>query len=399
LRLTRLLMLSPAEMTRDPRARRATATAHRFGFDVIAVCGQLTGEEPAPLEGVHVVRVGRLGRARPSHERAEQPVEPRALLELHGIYRLARLTLRTRRLWRAGRRVGPVNVVHAHDLDTLPAGWLLARRYGARLVYDAHELYSAFESRPPVLYWTAMLALERALARRADAVVTVNESIAEELERRLHLPRMPFVVLNAPELDTSDPDWSEAKSLRVVYQGALGPGRRLDDLLAALAAAPSASLTLRVVRTSREEIERAVDAHGLSGRVRVAEPLPPDSLQDGLRQHDVGVIFDRPTTPNSHLASPNKIFEYLMAGLAVVTPSLPELTRIVHGENVGLTFEPGDPAALGKTLERLAEDRSLLGLLRRRARSVALDSYNAERQARVLLTAWSPAPSEAASRR
>ena len=63
-----------------------------------------------------------------------------------------------------------------------------ARRARARLVYDAHELYASFEADPPRLYRAAMLALERALARRADAVVTVSDPIADELVRTLGWP-------------------------------------------------------------------------------------------------------------------------------------------------------------------------------------------------------------------
>jgi glycosyltransferase involved in cell wall biosynthesis len=388
--VARLLLITPAELSRDPRARRAAAAAHSHGLGVVGLCGRISGEEPASLPGVDVVRVGPQGRTDSSWITggALRPAG-HVVRELRGLYRLARLVLRTLRLVRGGRTWGGVAVVHANDFDTLPAGYLIARESRARLVYDAHELYSEFDPDPPRLYRAVAFALERALARRADSVVTVSEAIADELERRLGLPRRPLVVLNAPARDERDLDAEpEPGPLRAIYQGAFGTGRPLEDLLAAVRDAPGVSLTLRVPRAEPAALRAAVAADGLDGRVDVADPVPPDGVVDGLRGFDVGVVFDRPATLNGALGAPNKLFEYLMAGLAVVAPRLPGLEPIVEGEGVGVTYEPGRPELLAAALARLASDRELLAELRSRARSVALGRYNAEAQAARLAEAW-----------
>jgi glycosyltransferase involved in cell wall biosynthesis len=387
--LRRLLLLTPAELTRDPRARRAAIAARGHGLDVLGVCGRVSGEEPVPLDGVAVIRVGPRGATDPLRE-GGRAIPGRSLLgrELVGLFRIARLALRTVRLWRAGRRVAGVAIVHAHDLDTLPAGWLVARRRRARLVYDAHELYSSFEPDPPRLYRTVMLALEGALARRADAVVTVNEPIARELQTMLGLEQRPLVVLNVPTLEPENSRAPSAGMLRAIYQGAFGPGRPLDELLAAVHEATNVHLTLRVVRIPAETLRAEVERWGLEGRVAIEQPLPPDRLIQGLRGRDVGVIFDRPHTRNSELSLPNKFFEYLMAGLAVVAPRLPALAERVEADGVGLTYTPGRPDELGTALERLAADRSLLEAMRRRARDLAVERYNAQAQEPALLAAW-----------
>ena len=113
--------------------------------------------------------------------------------------------------------------MHANDIDTLPAGLALARRSGARLVYDAHELYSEFEAPAPRLAQQLTLALERRLARRADTVVTVSDHMARELQARLGLRAQPLVVTNAPRRTTVEPREFEDGPLRVVYQGGSVP--------------------------------------------------------------------------------------------------------------------------------------------------------------------------------
>ena len=126
-----------------------------------------------------------------------------------------------------GRHIRP-SIVHAHDLDTLPAGWILAQRHRARLVYDAHEFYSGFDVAPP-RFWRAVAGTaEGLIARRAGAVITVSSAIAERLEEIYSLPTRPAVLLNCPPLEEFE--IAEHPQLRAIYQAAAGPGRQLEDL-------------------------------------------------------------------------------------------------------------------------------------------------------------------------
>ena len=380
------MLLTPAELTRDTRARRAAAAATELGFGVVGVCGRISGETPVPLDDVVIVRAGRAGR---THRQWTLGTEPKresgAKRELRGFFRLARYAVRTARLVRAARTFGGTNIVHAHDLDALAAGYVLARQARARLVYDAHELYSDFEPFPPRAARAVLLRLERTVARRADAVVTVSDAIADELRRRFGVD--PIVVLNAPPLDAREPPEPPADPLRVVYQGAFGPGRPLEDLLAGIAETRNVRLTLRVSRTPASDLRAAIP-EAMRERVVPADPVPPARVIDGLHGHHAGLLFDRPLTRNAELSSPNKLFEYLMAGLAVVVPRLPGMTPLVEGERVGLTYEPGRPDLLAEALTRLDADRNELTSFRKRARTLALDRLNAVAAAEVLASAW-----------
>ena len=345
--MARLLLLTASDLARDPRARRARLTADRLGWQVAVVA---LGPSTAPRSSVH--RDGGV------------------LRELRGVYRLLRLAVRTAALVRRGRGAA-AEVVHANDLDTLPAGWLLARRRRARLVYDAHELYTGFEERPPRLWAAAIRALEGVLARRADAVVTVSEGIAAELERLHGLPQRPIVVLNCPPLEPVDVGPRNGR-VRAVYQAAVGPGRELEDL--ERVAAAGVDVTARVVGL----------AGGLRG-VDVLAPVGADELVTALVPFDIGLIIDRPTTRNAELALPNKLFEYLMAGLAVVVPDAPEMSALVERGEVGVVYGAG---GIGSVAAELAADRRRVDAMRRNARALAEAALNAEAQAPALHRAW-----------
>jgi glycosyltransferase involved in cell wall biosynthesis len=260
-------------------------------------------------------------------------------------------------------------IVHAHDFDTLLAAWLVARRNHSRLVYDAHELYSGFDPEPLRLWGTVVAILEGAHARRSDAVVTVSDSIAIELQRRYRLPARPLVVLNAPSRVDFETEVHDGP-LRAIYQAAAGPGRHLDDLLQV----DGVELSARVLGAT------SAPAH-----VALLDPVSPEDLVTSLQPFDVGLVIDRPETDNARLALPNKLFEYLMAGLAVVVPQVPAMAELVERERVGVVYEPG---RLAETLAALAADRTGVEEMRRRARRAALDRYNAEMQTLALHAAW-----------
>jgi glycosyltransferase involved in cell wall biosynthesis len=368
---------------------RAARAALAKGYEVAAVTGQISGESPVPLDGVEVVRVGRPARINALWlgDSTDARREGRVVRELRAVFRLARLLVRAARLARAARPLSPPSVVHANDLDTLPAGLLVARRTGARLVYDAHELYSEFEAPAPRLARALILLLERTLARRADSVVTVSDGVARELQSRLRLRSLPLVVLNAPPRASIEDPGPTGTPLRVVYQGGLGPGRRLEDLLAA-AAAEGVELTIRVRMADPDDLRAAIAARGLGEKVRVAAPVPPEQVLEALAGFDVGLIFDRPSTRNSALSTPNKFFEYLMAGLAVVAPHLETLGPLIVEEGIGVTYDPSRPHSLGPTLEDLARDPGRVAKMRRRARELAVTRLNAETAADKLAEAW-----------
>jgi glycosyltransferase involved in cell wall biosynthesis len=389
--LPRLLVLTAAELTRDPRARRQALAAQAHGFDVAGLSGRISGEPPAQLDGITVTRVGPT-RATVTGVDESALGESRSLGPVHrellGVYRALRLAMRTTHLVRGGRSLGRFDIVHANDLETLPAAAILARQWKARLVYDAHELYADFETRPPRVYTRLARRLEDALARRADAVVAVNEELAADLARRARLRRAPLVVFNAPPLEHVEQQAPGDARLRAVYQGLIGPGRRLELLLDALASAPNVHLTLRLIRTSRDELNARVRVAGLEDRITVAEPVPPHDVVKALAGFDVGLVIDEPITGNANLALPNKLFEYLMAGLAVVAPDLRALGPFIREHEVGALFAPASATALAGRLEELAADRPRLEAFRVRARTVATERFNAEAQAATLLQAW-----------
>lgn len=283
----------------------------------------------------------------------------------------------------AVRGLPSARVYHASDLYVLPALAAAARRAGARLVYDARELYPhvfGTVGKPwATAFWSA---IERRYGRQADAVFTVNESIARLLEPQVR--QRPVVVYNAPEERAASPE--PPPSLRaqtglsadvplVLYQGGLTPHRGLSGLVEAMADVPGAALVFMGSGPLAEPLRARMAEVGLGGRGFVVPPTPPDTLLAVTATADVGVSLLDDVCRSHHYALPNKLFEYLAAGLPVVACDLPEFRRVLDG-GAGLLVPPGDTAALAAALRSLTADAALRAHLAAHA-AEALEPYRA----------------------
>ena len=260
--------------------------------------------------------------------------------------------------------VEPPNVVHAHDLGTLRAAVKLARvwyrRTGTKpkVIYDSHELYTEQQTRWGWWEKSMWKAHERRWIRHADAVITVSAGIADELRRRYRLDVRPQVILNSP---VSGAEQSLGRDVRhdlglaagvplAVYAGAVKPSRGVGDLMAALLRLPDWHLAL--VGATPESLQTVGDRPPqLAGRLHTVPPVPYWSLPEYLSSATVGVHPLPDSCLNHRLALPNKLFDYVFAGLPVVASDLPEMGGLIRDRELGVTYRAGDPASLVRALE------------------------------------------------
>ena len=248
------------------------------------------------------------------------------------------------------------DVVHANDIATLITGYFAARLCGAKLVYDTHEYAVGVPYRKAVWAWLAA-TIERLLIRRCDAVITVSDGIAERLQARYGLRERPTDVRNVPDL----PPPGEAPHLRedlrigdaplVLHQGAVAGGRGGENLIRAVSFTESAHvLFLGADGAYVNGLRRLAAELEVESRTHFHPPVALDTLLSYTTQADVGVSLLQDSCENHRLALPNKLFEYLAAGLPVVVSDLPEMRRLVSERQVGWVTDPGDPADIARAL-------------------------------------------------
>ncbi len=263
------------------------------------------------------------------------------------------------------RRVRP-DVVHAHDAAMLLPGILGARLTGARLVYDSHELATSVPYRERLWAWFVG-AIERLVVPRCAAVITVSEGIAQRLGTRYGLARTPTVVRNVSALAPDGrPGLRESLGIAadvplVLHQGAPAPARGCEVLIDAVARLPGVHLAFLgdaepgYAKELRRFVAGRVGARGaeepgLAERITLLPSIPLEDLLAHTAEADVGVTLLQDTCLNHRLALPNKLFEYIAAGVPVVAADLPETRRLVESFGVGWCVPSSDPAALAGAL-------------------------------------------------
>lgn len=242
----------------------------------------------------------------------------------------------------------------AHDLPMLPVAVEAKRRYGGRILYDSHELFAGQdltiqESR----IWRN---LEQRYIGTADAVVTVNPSIARELEKRYGLGQVE-VIHNAEWVSEGDPVRGRrfhtllflSPAARVVlYQGRLSFGRNLETLVRAMVhvADPSIHLVFLGDGPVRDRLLGEISRLGLESRVHVLKAVPQEVLLEYTASADLGVIPYQNTCLNHYYCTPNKLFEFIAAGLPIIATDLPEIARFIGDHQIGLVGDTGNPESL-----------------------------------------------------
>lgn len=135
-------------------------------------------------------------------------------------------------------------------------------------------------------------------------------------------------------------------------------------------------------------MQRAALAAGLGDRVRFMGRIAPSELHEYACGAEVGVVIYEHTTLNNYLAAPNKLYSYLMAGIAVAASDFPGLSAVVNGEGVGATFDPASERDIAETLCTLLSDRPRLDAMRRHARQLAETRYNWDAEKQKLLSVY-----------
>jgi glycosyltransferase involved in cell wall biosynthesis len=303
----------------------------------------------------------------------------------------------------AGAQVA-VDVWHAHDFTGLVAA-TMARRRGAALVYDMHDLFldTGAGTRLPGPLRAALAWYERRLARRADLMVTVNVAMAAHIRKHLQptsdvvtvhncVPRWsvpeprPTLIRDAGGIHPAEPV--------LLYHGALAADRGLETLYEAILqpGLGRAHLVLLGFGPDRARLVEVAGEPRFGGRIHVLDPVQPTDLPLWVSSADVGVIVMPQTTTNLYLSTPNKLFECLAAGVPVVASNFPVVRAIVLDEELGplgTVCDPASTADIARAVRAIVElDDEHRDDLRRRCAAAAATRWNWEAEAQHLVDAY-----------
>lgn len=324
---TRILMAVTNDLSNDQRVRRHATALQDAGYAVTVI--------------------GRIRRGSPVLEqRSYRQVRMWLPAERGPLFYLCyNLVLFFRLL------VMPADIFHANDLDTLPA-FAIARVFRRKpLVYDAHELFTEV---PELTHRPLVQKIWRWLERRCIPAVshamTVSYGIQDwyQQQYKLHMK----VVRNLP-FRKPFPDRSE-RSRILVYQGALNLGRGIELMIDAMSLLPE--YQLYVIGKGDVEAGLKLRAANMANVVFTGH-IPPAQLHQITRTAHIGLSLEEGLGLNYEYALPNKVFDYIQAGVPVLVAARPEMAALVQETGTGRILEDAHrtPAALAAAIRALSE--------------------------------------------
>jgi glycosyltransferase involved in cell wall biosynthesis len=259
-------------------------------------------------------------------------------------------------------------LIHCNDYNTMWVGVAARLMGGITVVYDSHELWADRNLRPEPRWW--LLACEFLFVRCAHRTITASPGYAEIMARRYRIPP-PQVIRNIPAdvpeegsgagdvtARPADPSPADGEPV-AVYVGALTSGRGLELSIRALARVPGARL--RLVGPShdhyRAELGELARREGVADRVELAAAVPPERLLDAIRDASVGLVLIQPVCLSYRMSLPNKLFEYVAAGVPVLGSDLPSIGRLIEEHQIGLVAQPDQVGDIAAKLSEMLQPR------------------------------------------
>lgn len=306
-----------------------------------------------------------------------------------------------RRLTAVINRVHP-SVIICRDLPLAPLTTHVGHRHGIPVVMDMAEAYPdmirnvwLFGPRRPqnLLIRNPFLAdlVERWTVRRLDKILVVVEESADRLQR-LGVPASRIaLVSNTPVPGRfEEPRRHQAVgSLSLLYIGLLGRSRGIEVALRGLAEyvrrGNQATLTIGGTGTAEKSLKRLTRRLGIASRVRFLGWVPPEAHPGLLADASVGLVPHR-RCPHWDVTIPNKVFDYMAAGLPVLVSDPPPIRRIVEETGSGLVYQDPDPNSFATALEAMEDPRIRLEMAAR-GRLAVQERYNWDVDSRALLAA------------
>lgn len=248
------------------------------------------------------------------------------------------------------------HILHVHDLWVIPGSALANFFKKGLLVYDAHEYFRGLEvfqqKKISGFIWTIT---ERLFIKRISALIVING-----WHQRLFLKDYPSikkstVIMNFPNLTDSGnqetiPGFEQRYNI-AIFQGILKKGRGLHSILSAMERVKSGKLQIIGFGELESELRHRINTDRLQNRIHLRGKVAWSEILQETQKARAGLVLFEPLSVNYTYASPNKFFEYVMAGTPLIASRIPTFEEFNREFEVALLVDPSRPEEIASAIE------------------------------------------------
>jgi len=259
------------------------------------------------------------------------------------------------------------NCIISNDLDTLPGCFFISKLKNIDLVFDSHELFSEgpeLQGRKFVQnFWRK---LEGFFLPKVKKSFTVSQSIADFYDKKYQ--NKMGVIRNIPPKNSTfllkNVHFPTHKQT-ILYQGVLNPGRGIKPMISALKYIENLDLVIIGYGKVEQELKEFVVDEKMSDRVHFLGRIDRDVLLNYTKLATLGMVLEEPLGLSFTFSLPNKLFDFIHAGIPIVAGNMPEISRIINQYKVGVIVDDYTPKKIAEKINELLADKTLLATIKK----------------------------------
>ncbi len=255
------------------------------------------------------------------------------------------------------------SIIFAEDIYTLPFAVIFLKLKGAKVFYDSRELYGYLAGlKKRKVIQTILRHVEKIFITKVDKVITTGDMDAEFLTKEYGI-KNTLVIRNLPLLTKIDSPFDFRKKYNlsandkiILYQGVILHGRGLRLIFDIISEINNAVLIIIGGGEHKKYYEDLVVEKGIGNKVYFLGKVNQKELLNFTAGADIGLALIENISLSYYYALPNKMFEYILAGIPVFASSFPQMKNIIDKYNIGAYVDPENREELLSKLKELIND-------------------------------------------
>ena len=254
------------------------------------------------------------------------------------------------------------NLLLSNDLDTILPNWFISRLKGIKMIFDSHEYYTEtpeLVNRPKVQrVWKR---IEGFVVPKLDEMITVCDSIADLFREKYGVKC--HVIRNIPPRKALPPKGDKValglptdKHLLILQGSGINIQRGAEELVQAMSFLDDCFLMIIGGGDVLPILKQMVEDLNITDRVRFFPRMPYQQMMAYTQLAELGFCLDKDTNLNYRFSLPNKLFDFIQAGVPIVASHLTEIEKIITKYDIGLFIPDHDPKSIAETIREGLEN-------------------------------------------